>query len=114
MRLPTVVRLECKVRGCGAEFEVPIVYRDVPITMPGTLAEPDERVVGTRLEVDVDATLALEAWTRGHLEQHALEAELLAAGHPDDPGPELVEVSLEPDPDLVAEPEEEPEGWRTP
>ena len=45
MKLPTVVRLECKVRGCGAEFEVPIVYRDVPITMPGTLAEPDERVV---------------------------------------------------------------------
>lgn len=109
--VPTVMRLECRVQGCRTDYEVPIVYREVQV--PWANIGGRLEYVTSRLEVDVEGTLALEAWLRGHLEQHAITAEVLAAGHPDDPGPELVEVVLGDDPEVEAV-EEEPEGWRCP
>lgn len=70
---PTELRLACRVRGCGEVFRVPVVYREVPVTMPGTFADPHERVIATRVEVDVEGTLALEAPLRAHLERHATD-----------------------------------------
>jgi hypothetical protein len=84
--MPTVVRLECTVPGCGAVFVVPVVYRleRVEYETP-TFGDPDASIISTRVVVDVPATLALEAPLRVHLEGHA-HAEI-GLTHPDDPGP---------------------------
>lgn len=82
-RIPTTVRLECKVLGCGHVIELPVVYRLEPV--PGALPGP-RGAVNTRLRVDIEGTLALELPLRLHLDEHAAAAET-GLEHPDDPGP---------------------------
>lgn len=100
MRAPTFVLLECQVRGCGARFELPVVYRLQPVSLPPAewawspelARRPD---LTTRVVVDVDATLDLEAPLRVHLDEHA------TCGAPpvDEPPAWLVEPG-------------EPDGWQ--
>lgn len=72
---PTVVNLECAVKGCGARFSIPVVYRLEPVPYPpewGWSPELAKRHdLTTRVVVDVDATLELEAPLRVHLDEHA-------------------------------------------
>lgn len=81
--VPTTMRLECKVTGCGEVVEIPVVYRleVVPGALPGRTGS-----VNTRVVVDIEGTLALEAPLRVHLDEHAHDAEV-GLVHPDDPGP---------------------------
>lgn len=114
MRAPTELLLDCKVRGCGETFRVPVVYREVRDELDiATHGNPGAVFVTTRLEVDVEATLDLEAVVRAHLDQHATDGAPPASvyepapedGLPPDPEVELTRGEVEDD---------EPEGWRAP
>lgn len=70
---PTTVHIECRVAGCGWAVDLPIVYR-LELAPP----TPGRRYPGgsaVRLELDVDATLELEAPLRTHLDEHAMNTE---------------------------------------
>lgn len=73
---PTFVNLECSVRGCGARFSIPVVYRLEPLEVDaGTFDDPTRVFISTRVVVDIDATLDLEAPLRVHLDEHACNTE---------------------------------------
>lgn len=73
--MPTYVNLECSVSGCGARFSIPVVYRLelLPGPAPSSIELGVEvhPLMNTRVVVDVDATLDLEAPLRVHLDEHA-------------------------------------------
>jgi len=76
--MPTVVNLECSVRGCGERFSIPVVYRlehDTRYDLASLDNLRASAMTTTRVVVDVDATLDLEAPLRVHLDEHACNAE---------------------------------------
>lgn len=111
MKLPTGVTpavVECKVRGCGWQAEIPVLYRLEAHRNPSRI--PDEAFISTRVVVDRAAVEAFDAYIAGHLEQHAFAETVL--DQIDDPGPpyrggETVDYLDE----LV---DDEPDGWRAP
>ena len=104
MRLPdeigTTSVIECKVRGCGWQAEIPVLYRIEPAHR---LPDSPASIVSTRVVVDREAIEAFDAYLAGHLVAHEIVETALE--HGDDPGPEV------PVDELV---EVEPDGWRTP
>jgi hypothetical protein len=76
---PTTAHLECRVAGCEAAFDVPIIYRlEYETTLPGLadlegveLGRPLRSLMNVSVVLDVDATLAGEYPLRAHLDGHA-------------------------------------------